>query len=57
MAWWKYLIKEHSICPSEAWGMSYIDAIYLSEAKGRADVSKMVNAFRKQNGASEEFLV
>ncbi len=56
MAWWKYLIKDHGVSPSEAWNMSYNDALYLAEIKSKSDVSMMVNAFRKQNGASEEFL-
>lgn len=57
MGWWKLLVKQESITPSEAWAMSVIDAIYLVEMKSQKDTSLMVNTIRKMNGATSKYLV
>ena len=58
MAWWKYLVEEKKISPSEAWHIRIIDAMYLAEIKVKdVDQAFYVNEIRKMNGASEEFLV
>ena len=46
------------IQPSEAWGMDFVELVYLSghENKQSSDLSVMLTAERKINGASHEWL-
>ena len=57
-AWWRVLVKEYKIQPSEAWQMDFEEIKVLAEisTEQKQDLSFMLNYERKQNGAGEDIL-
>ena len=58
MAYFKFLVKEENIAPSEVWklDMPTIKVLLSEHIKEPMDLSIMLNAERRANGASSEFL-
>ncbi len=56
--WWRLMIKDHNISPSEAWKLDMVDICCIADHKfeSNQDTSMMVNAQRKANGMSEGLL-
>jgi len=58
--YWSYfthIVKDLNISPSEAWQLDLVEISYLSEmSKENIDLTVMLNAERKINGASQSWL-
>ena len=59
MAYFKALTTKAGIAPSEAWRLDYaeIQAILDLKSPTTTDISMLINAERKLNGATGEYLI